>query len=161
MDSKNIAYEQEGKPSPSDISSLLSLSLVELHDIISSLLDIFEKYADSFQNKLDIVSITAYIEENYNADIYLESIAQLFNTTPNYVSKLIKAKLGMNFVDYLADIRIRHACDLMAEGNMTVNDLYKKVGYSNRNTFTNAFKKVTGTTPSEYRKNPTPPPKMT
>lgn len=76
---------------------------------------------------------------------------------PGYqLSAIINLRKGMNFSDYLNKLRIRHCEELIriAGGGRKVNirDLSAECGFQNRNTFTIAFKKFTGVTPSEYLK---------
>lgn len=135
------------------ISELLAMPLVELHNITFKLMDVFDLHISSRANNLNIVEITNYIDEYYTTDIGLDTLATVFNTSSSYLSRIIKNKLGMNFSEYLTKIRIDRAIELMKTENITVNDLFSEVGFNNRNAFTKAFKRVTGTTPSEYRKN--------
>ncbi len=71
------------------------------------------------------------------------------------LSAVINLRKGMNFSEYLNNLRIRHCEQLIrAPGGRKINiiDLSVVCGFHNRNTFTNAFKKLTGLTPSEYVK---------
>jgi YesN/AraC family two-component response regulator len=73
---------------------------------------------------------------------------------PSYqLSAIINRRKGMNFRDYLNKLRIHYCEDLIRiEGGKKINlqQLSYRCGFRNRNTFTHAFKKFTGLTPSEY-----------
>lgn len=154
FDAKQITYDILGYNSvlPA-VPDMFTVSLVELHDIIQTLLRELHAYVDSHHQQLDITNIINYIEENYNTDLYLDGIAEIFQTSPKYLSKLIKTKLGVNFTDYLNEFRIKQAMQFLREGDIKITDLYKKVGFNNRNSFSNFFKKYTGMSPSEYKKS--------
>ena len=76
---------------------------------------------------------------------------------PSYqVSSLINRKMGINFNDYLNRYRVQYCQELIrkgAAGNLNLKGLANNCGFHNRNTFTNAFKKFTGQTPSYYARN--------
>lgn len=154
LDSKKIEHcVLENESVLDSVSDLLSMPLVELHSITFKLMDVFDLHISSRANNLNIIEITNYIDEYYTTDIGLDTLATVFNTSSTYLSQLIKNKLGVNFSEYLTKIRINRAIELMKAGNITVNELFSQVGFNNRNAFTKAFKRVTGTTPSEYKKN--------
>lgn len=71
------------------------------------------------------------------------------------ISAFINHELGMNFSDYLNKLRVKYCEELMKRESgkkMNIQQLAAKCGFQNRSTFTNAFKKFTGRTPSEYIK---------
>ena len=154
FDAKKIPYDILGYNSVlSAVSDMFTVSLVELHDIISTLLKELRAYVDSHHQQLDITNIIKYIEENYDTDLYLDGIAEIFQTSPKYLSKLIKSKLGVNFTDYLNEYRIKQAMKMLRESDIKITELYSRVGFNNRNSFSNFFKKFAGMSPSEYKKS--------
>ena len=95
--------------------------------------------------------ILAYIDRNYrNGQLNVSMLASHFNLAENYFSQFFKEQTGETFSHYLEKLRIDHACKLLDEGIMSVDDIARNSGYNNANTFRRAFKKATGTTPSEY-----------
>jgi YesN/AraC family two-component response regulator len=71
------------------------------------------------------------------------------------LSAFINQQIGMNFSDYLNRFRVKHCEELIKKANgkkMNIQQLASKCGFHNRNTFTAAFKKFTGRTPSNYAK---------
>ena len=76
---------------------------------------------------------------------------------PSYqLSSFINHKLGMNFSDYLNQFRIKYCEEIIKReggGKLNLQQLAARCGFQNRNTFTTAFKKFTGRTPSEYTKH--------
>ncbi len=93
-----------------------------------------------------------YIKQNYNKDISLESTAEIINISPYYFSKLFKEETGTNFSDYLTDLRISRAKELLNQDpDMNIKEISIEAGYSNPNYFSRIFKKWTGMTPTEMR----------
>jgi AraC-like DNA-binding protein len=75
---------------------------------------------------------------------------------PSYqLSAFINNRIGMNFSDYLNQFRIKYCEELIKKegGKLNLQQLAARCGFHNRNTFTTAFKKFTGRTPSDYTKN--------
>ena len=76
---------------------------------------------------------------------------------PSYqLSSFINHRLGMNFSDYLNHFRIKYCEEIIKKeggGKLNLQQLAARCGFQNRNTFTTAFKKFTGRTPSEYTRH--------
>jgi two-component system response regulator YesN len=71
---------------------------------------------------------------------------------PNYLSTLFKKVTGKSFVDYLTEYRIEMAKAFLKKGDIKINDIASKVGYSNPGYFTKTFKKKVGISPQDFRK---------
>lgn len=97
-------------------------------------------------------SVVEYIENHYAENITLAKVAEIINYNTAYVSKLFVACAGVNFKTYLDDFRIKKAVKLLNTGSYTVSDIAVQCGYDNVRTFYNAFHRVTGQTPSQFRK---------
>lgn len=103
-------------------------------------------------NNKSIEKMLIYIEERYKeSDFSLDRLADKFELSPTYISKLFKEHTEKNFIDYLIEIRINASKQLLADKNLKVNDISEGVGYTNTRSFLRAFKKYTGMTPTEYR----------
>ncbi|GAA3400943.1 helix-turn-helix domain-containing protein [Paenibacillus hodogayensis] len=99
-----------------------------------------------------IEKMVAYIQEHYGqSEFSLDRLADKFELSPTYISKLFKEHMERNFIDYLIEIRINASKELLLDKNRKVNDVAEAVGYTNTRSFLRAFKKYTGMTPSEYR----------
>ncbi len=153
MRMKNISYDTENSGDFHMITEIIKQPMPEVHDALIKYIEAISSYMSAGTSRVDIQAIISYMENNYSEDIGLDSIADNFNTTPKYLSKLIKDKLGVNFVDYLAALRINAAKVLLCETNKSINDIFVEVGFNNRNTFIRSFKKNTGLTPTEFRKS--------
>lgn len=101
----------------------------------------------------DIAKAAAvYIEEHYNEDLTLERITQEINYSKSYFCYLFKAVMGRIYVEYLSEVRIRHAQKMLLDASKTVTEIAFSVGYKTVATFNKCFKQITGVTPSNYRK---------
>ena len=96
--------------------------------------------------------ICDYLQEHY-ADFQtcLASVAMHFGLTEKYLSAFFKAKVGINFSNYLEEMRLRKAEELLFTTSLTVEDISEKVGYTNAKTFSRAFCRCKGMTPSQAR----------
>lgn len=116
--------------------------------LYSSLDDIL-RASSNYYNKL-IVNMKKYVEEHFNEEINLDSLAHLFSFHPNYLGKLFKEETGENFVDYLTQYRMDIAKELLKDIRLNVYQVAKKVGYDDAKYFSKVFKKVVGLTPKDY-----------
>lgn len=93
-----------------------------------------------------------YIQQNYMKPISLEEVSGFVGFNPTYFSTLFKKESGANFVDYLSEVRMNSAKDLLRETNLSVAAICEQVGYNDLKNFTKSFKKNVGLKPNEYRK---------
>ncbi|UKS28327.1 AraC family transcriptional regulator [Paenibacillus sp. HWE-109] len=95
---------------------------------------------------------TDYINAHLGDDITLELVADKLGITGTYLSTYFKNKKGINFSDYINNVRMRKAQELLATTDLKVLDIASMVGYYSVNAFIRKFKKYTGVPPGEYRK---------
>ena len=100
-----------------------------------------------------IAEIQSFIRQNYQENISLNMLTELFYMHPNYLSRLFKEKTGMNFFDYLVKIRMEKAKELVKTSDYKMIEICGLVGYDNPRSFSKAFKHYTGMTPKEYRES--------
>lgn len=96
--------------------------------------------------------ISDYVKNNYTQDLGLEQIADEIGVTMKYVSRVFKQSKGINLSDYINDLRVEHAKQLLCDTDELISDIGPKVGIHNRTTFIRVFKRHTGITPNEYRR---------
>jgi AraC-like DNA-binding protein len=92
------------------------------------------------------------------SDLSLDQLAHALNASKHHVSQVINAHTGRNFFDYINWLRIQDAQRLLRETDrqqMHIIEVAYTVGFNNKVSFNAAFKKVTGQTPSEFRKSET------
>ncbi|APC41592.1 response regulator transcription factor [Clostridium estertheticum] len=99
-----------------------------------------------------VLLATRYIDTNYNVnDLNLGDVADKFNLSSSYLSKLLKKEAGLSFIDYLTKYRINKSICMMDDPKYKIYEIAQAVGYSNQHYFCKAFKKVMGFAPTEYR----------
>ena len=86
----------------------------------------------------------------------LEDMAAKSGVSVSYFCMLMKHTTGMSFVNYLTGLRIDQACVLLRDTRDNITDVCYRVGFNDYSHFSRQFKKVTGTTPSEYREQHEP-----
>ena len=99
-------------------------------------------------------AILAFLDANYgDPDLSLTMVADTFRISVPYLSSLFKASAGVNFSNYVEDVRIEKAKGLLKNTSLSVGEIAVATGYSSTNSFSRAFRRVTGDSASEYRKN--------
>jgi two-component system response regulator YesN len=96
--------------------------------------------------------IREYVEENH-ADLNLSigMIADRFDMSQGYISRLFRQMTGQGLLDFIAGVRISHAKELIASDRASLEDVAGCVGYTSANALIRAFKKHEGITPGRYR----------
>jgi AraC family transcriptional regulator len=97
-------------------------------------------------------TLTAYIEEHLTDHISLAALAQLIRLSPAYLCRAFKHSFGLPPHRYHTARRIEHAKNLLAKPELSVMQIGLTVGFSDASTFTAAFRRITGITPTEYRR---------
>ncbi|MBW8347855.1 response regulator [Bacillus sp. IITD106] len=100
-----------------------------------------------------INQIKQYIVEHSHKEISLDGIAQIFELSPIYISKLFKEQLGVNYIAFLTECRLEKARKLMLNPEKSLKEITFEVGYQDPNYFSKVFRKMYGASPTEYRKS--------
>jgi two-component system, response regulator YesN len=108
------------------------------------------------EDKHVIFDIAKYIEAHYREEIALQDIADRFFLSREYISRKFKQEFKENLSDYIGRIRIQKAKLLLLNPECRIAQVAELVGYQDEKYFSKVFKKLTGQTPGEYRRNPTP-----
>jgi len=98
-----------------------------------------------------ISHVLEYVKANYDREISLGGIAGELQINMTYLSRLFKKNTGKNFMDYLIDLRIERAKQMLTGSADTVQRIGENVGYINTQSFIRIFKKHVGVTPGQYR----------
>ncbi|WP_246320494.1 helix-turn-helix domain-containing protein [Paenibacillus qinlingensis] len=102
------------------------------------------------QVKRMIEQAMIYLQNNYRQDISLDNCAEHTGTNPFFLSRSFKQVTGKNFIDYLTELRMDKAKELLRDSEMRINDVADQVGYQHTY-FNRIFKKLEGMTPTRYR----------
>ncbi len=114
----------------------------------------YAQYLEQIQMKTmrPIHQAQQYIEAHLDGELTLEQVAAQIFLNPVYFSVIFKNETGVNFSKYVVAARIARAKELLRDPGLNIAEVAAQVGYKNHKHFTKLFKKVTGITPSEYRK---------
>ncbi|MBO9605058.1 MAG: response regulator [Paenibacillaceae bacterium] len=130
------------------------LTLRAVHDsACRSLLGLLVRLEDAQHQKKRriIVEIKRYVEEHLAEPILLSAFAEANYVTSEYLSFLFKKEEGVNFNQYLKEVRVRQAAKLFRENyTLKIYEAAGKVGYQDAKHFSKVFKEVTGFTPKEF-----------
>jgi AraC-like DNA-binding protein len=97
--------------------------------------------------------VTSYIEEHLSERIPLASLARLVRLSPHHFCRSFKQSFGMPPHRYYNSRRIEQAKTFLAKPGLSVTDIGLTVGFSDTSSFTAAFRKAMGCTPTDYRRN--------
>ncbi len=108
-------------------------------------------YSNQFQ--IDTVIATKnFIENNYEKDLNLDLLSKILLTSKYHLQRLFKKNYGITPKQYLTDLRIRKAKELLAEG-VSVTETCFSVGFESLGSFSSLFKNKTGYSPTQYQKS--------
>ena len=149
---------------PEDISATaeeLSLAIERIYSLeslrelfIQSACKIIEQFTRVKQALEDkpIRDAKKYIQEHYSEPITLETVSHEVGFNPAYLSTVFKKSTGQNFLEYVKEVRIEKAKDLLVRTNMSPATIASAVGYTDLKYFTRLFHKATNLTLNDYRK---------
>lgn len=103
-----------------------------------------ESHASSF------MQIIKYLNENYEKDVSLKKLSELFHLNSSYVSYLIKNETGLTYSQYLTELRIGKAKELLSHTDLSLAEICEAVGFNDYFYFIKKFKKVVGVTPGHF-----------
>ncbi|MCQ6560676.1 AraC family transcriptional regulator [Paenibacillus mendelii] len=106
----------------------------------------------SLANQHPIDEVKRYIYDNFSQDIPLEHGAMIANMAPAYFSHIFKKETGQTFIDFMNEVRIERAMELIRQDSHTITHIGFQVGFHHLSHFIRTFKKRTGITPTEYKK---------
>jgi len=97
-----------------------------------------------------------YVEQTYSEPIPLEKAASIAALESSYFSTYFRAKVGITFTDWLRQVRIEKAMELMKAGDFSITEIAYEVGFADLTTFGRAFKQHTRMTPMDFKKSARP-----
>ncbi|MHA6533489.1 response regulator [Paenibacillus sp. BAC0078] len=136
------------------ISSFRTLEALEewMNQVIRGIIAFKKKH--NIPHKKDMISeIKEYVSKHYNEQISLADLAARFFINPYYLSQIFKQKTGDTYLNFLTQIRIGKAKELLETTDLKMYEICQMVGYSDPQHFSRMFEKIAGCKPKEYRKN--------
>lgn len=114
----------------------------------------FDEYDSAAAARGLCVKITEYLKNSFNRDVSITELAEKFNLNPTYMSRVFKQQTGRTPTRFLTELRINKAKKLLLMQTETeVKEVSATVGFQDQGYFSRLFKKETGFSPQEYRKN--------
>ena len=95
--------------------------------------------------------VKEYVMNNYDKKISLSDIADHIYMSSSYLSYSFKKNTGKNLVEYINEVKIEKAKEMLMDTKVRIKDVYHKVGFTDYSYFSRVFKRVTGTSPLNYR----------
>ena len=107
---------------------------------------------DNHRSGKECASIKRYIDANFGEEITLDSLAARTNLNKYYLVHVFTRTYGISPINYLIGRRIDGAKQLLAESDYSISQIAQMVGFSSQSYFSQSFKRVTGQTPAQYRR---------
>lgn len=129
-------------------------NLVQLEEWLLSFFYKVNEYINqkrSNRNEKLLSKVKDYVDGNYSENITLTSISKDFGISSGYLSVLFNDYIGQNFIDYLTNLRIQSAKNLLKSTDLKIYEIADRVGYRDAYYFSTAFKKIVGINPTDYR----------
>ena len=98
------------------------------------------------------ITTKKYVYENFDKPLSLDILGEAVHLHPAYLSKIFKEETNINLSNYITDIRMQKAAELLEQTGLKVNEIMYLTGYRKSQHFTKLFKEKFGVTPMEYRR---------
>ncbi|WP_456289233.1 response regulator [Paenibacillus sp. AK002] len=98
-----------------------------------------------------VLQAVQYIKARFTEPISLQEVADEVAVSRNYFSELFKRVTGHNFIDYVIDLRLKRAKELLSTTSLRVYEVADRSGFNDVKYFSKLFKKMVGMTPAEYK----------
>ena len=153
-------YERRGRNAAEIEKMLQNYNLL---DRIQSLQEIRQKIIEMVMECVSTESVAdanarskiqmaiGYIQEHFAENLTVNVLAEHYGMSPNYFSSMFKKEMSRSAVNYITELRINQARELLYHSELSVVDISKKVGYEDSQYFFLVFKKYLGMTPLQYR----------
>ncbi len=151
--------EKEQKSQADKLTSLYHL--IEKSTNVNELQELLEQVAKTIVGRINqynmkninviLQNAIEYINENYRLPITLNELAEHTYVSTYYLSRMFSKELGKTFIDYLNEVRIEQAKQLLVDDGFKTYEVAERVGISDAHYFSKLFKKYTALTPTEFK----------
>ena len=114
--------------------------------------DVSAEIVRDHKNRNRLSTITNYIKDNYQKDLSLEGLAQVFGYSPTYLSRMFRKYAEINYKEYIQGIRLEYAYRELISSDTMVEEIAEHSGFADGRAFAKAFRKKYGVRPSDFRK---------
>ncbi len=155
-----LPSEKEGapkkmKPLESLITDLyIQQDILKIIDTVQSMAQsIIQSYESTDSNiRREILATQEYINRNYSSTLSVEMLASQVYLTPDYLSRLFKKSTKKSLSQYIRQVRMEKASELLRTTSLKVIDIGIEVGYPNYSYFCQSFREYYGKSPEKYRR---------
>ena len=138
-------------------AKMLALSSLEIMIVVNLLRHLPNNHKLSTKklalvDKQSIKTVVEYMRHNFKREISLEELAGIANYSSYHFIRVFKQQTGKTPFDYLIDIKLEKATELLRDKKHTVTQICYECGFSNPSHFTTVFKRRIGVTPSHFQK---------
>lgn len=113
----------------------------------------YRKYSKDRQTKQIFNDIADYVQYHSSENVTVTEIAEYFGYNPKYLSSFFKSQSGMTLKQYMLQTKMDTAKAELSDTNHSISQIAYNIGFGDAHNFTNAFRKITGLSPSEYRQS--------
>jgi AraC-like DNA-binding protein len=131
-------------------TSIIQILLIQLHSLFYK----EEAFKQPVANRRDveiIQELKEYLAKTFLEDHCLPTLARQFGTNTNKLMRLFKKVFGTSIFEFIGELRMDHAMELLHEHELLVTEVARTVGYKNPNHFSCAFKRKYGISPSDVK----------
>lgn len=119
--------------------------------VLSRLCELWKVRPDETAVPLDIPKLTAYLEQHFQQEIYLDELAKRAGMSRATLLRHFRAAMGVTPMIYLRNLRLRHAAELLLKTDLNLKEIADQSGFARMPYFFKAFKECYGVPPLEYR----------
>lgn len=134
------------------LDMLLKSELLRLFWLLENSGDIYRAEKNENSKSELIRPAVEYINVNFRENITVEQLAETVHLSKSYFMNRFKAAAGVGAAEYIDQVRIKNACAVLTNTDMTSAQTAFECGFRNLSNFNRQFKKIVGCTPSEYRR---------
>lgn len=121
-----------------------------IKDMLDTFLDRVDNCKDQ-KNHFATQQAAEYIRQHFCGKLTIDTIAQAVYLSPCYLSRIFKQNVGCTLMEYLAQVRVEQAKEMLKDPQFNVMQVAEKSGFEDPGYFTRVFKKVEGITPSRFK----------
>lgn len=137
------------------------LKPVKTEDLISSIDSVIESLVkdnssmgvqnDAIHVENNLINLLNYIDQNYCAELKLNTVAEFVHLNPQYFSRYFKKEMGITFTEYITKLRIEKAKKLLVTTNFPIHRIASELGFSDPSYFNKVFLKYEKQPPYKYK----------
>jgi len=136
---------------PSMLSAYMKQILISTARLYNGKEALSTKESNSTSN-FAVYNVLKYIDRNYASITNTKQISEALSYSNFYISHLFKEKIGLSVKEYLTQKKMIAAAHFLAENNLAVSEVSEQLSFGTTHTFSQAFKKYYGVSPTEYKK---------